>query len=274
MGASIESVLEQDYRELELVLVDDGSTDGSADLAASYAQRAPDRMQVVHHMGRKNCGMSASRNLGVAHSRGQYIAFLDADDLWLQSKTAEQVQILQEHPTADMVYGRTEIWHSWQGKDASEADHFCELGVEGNALYQPPQLFRQLLENRYQTPTTCNAMVRREVYERLGGFEGAFRGMYEDQVFFAKVHLGCTTYVSTKTWARYRQHREKLARKFSYAKYYRDRRQFLAWLADYSRSHGRYLTEDDHRLIAAELRRTQYPRLSAWQYWWRQFHGR
>src|SRR5215208_465500 len=83
---AIESILVQDYDDWELLLVDDGSTDGSTEIARRYADGDPSRIRYLTHPGGENRGMSASRNLGVRQARGEYVAFLDADDTWLQGK--------------------------------------------------------------------------------------------------------------------------------------------------------------------------------------------
>ena len=69
-----------------------------------------------------------------------------------------------------------------------------------------PRLFELLVENKAQSPTTCNALIRRSLFARIGGFEDRFRGMFEDQAFFAKALLAAPTYVDRRIWAKYRQH--------------------------------------------------------------------
>src|SRR5919107_1887161 len=88
---AIESVLAQTYDNWELLLVDDGSTDGSTRIALQCAEQYPAKVRYLEHLGHQNCGMSASRNLGVSRAKGQYIAFLDADDVWLPHKLQQQV---------------------------------------------------------------------------------------------------------------------------------------------------------------------------------------
>src|SRR5512147_1824882 len=85
---AIESVLAQTYPSWELLLVDDGSTDGASEIARSYAARHPERIRYLEHPGHRNRGMSASRNLGLQQSRGALVAFLDSDDVWLPEKLA------------------------------------------------------------------------------------------------------------------------------------------------------------------------------------------
>src|SRR5262249_40041371 len=112
---AIESVVAQTYDHWELLLADDGSTDGSTGIARQYADHYPGKVRYLEHAGHQNRGMSASRNLGIRHAVGEYIAFLDADDVWLPHKLEEQVAILNAHPETGMVYGATQVWHSWTG---------------------------------------------------------------------------------------------------------------------------------------------------------------
>lgn len=198
---AVSSIQSQSFRDWELLIVDDGSSDQTPSIAASLAAADP-RIRVLGHAGGGTRGMSASRNLGLQGASGAYVAFLDADDVWLPRKLAEQADVLDHYPSAGMVYGRTLIWNSWSGGQ----DFLYDLGVEPGRLYHPPRLFMQLLQNRCQSPTTCNAMVRRQAAIAVGGFDNKFRSMFEDQVFFAKLLAIYPTYVSDRLWAKYRQH--------------------------------------------------------------------
>src|ERR687898_692015 len=112
---AIESVFGQTYSNWELLLVDDGSTDAGTDIALHYAGRYPQKVRYLEHPGHQNRGMSASRNLGIRHARGEYVAFLDADDVWLARNLEQQVTTLGAHPEAGMVYGNTQYWYNWTG---------------------------------------------------------------------------------------------------------------------------------------------------------------
>ena len=233
LAEAVRSVLEQSLGAAELLLVDDGSTDGSTVVARRYARQQPDRVRYLEHAGHENRGMSAARNLGLAHATGEYIGFLDADDVWLPDKLAEQVAVLEREPEAGLVYGRTLIWHSWN-RAAPAQDFFYDLGVEPDRLYRPPRLFELLLENKAQSPTTCNALMRRSLLDTIGGFEEVFGGMFEDQVFFAKALITAPAYVDGRVWARYRQHPASCgARSAAAGADFGARRQFLRWLDRY-----------------------------------------
>src|SRR6266545_5517239 len=95
---AISSVFAQTYNGWELLLVDDGSTDGSTQIARKYAASYPGKIFYIAHEGHKNRGMSASRNLGIRHARCEYVAFLDGDDVWLPHKLREQVAIMRAQP--------------------------------------------------------------------------------------------------------------------------------------------------------------------------------
>ena len=262
LAEAIDSVLAQSYPELELLLVNDGSSDCSPAIAHEYAERHPGKVRVLSHPGNVNRGMSASRNLGVAHASGSYIAFLDADDVWLPTKIEEQVEILVAHPDVALLYGSTQIWHSWE-ESSRRTDFFYPLGVAVNQVYRAPQMLGNLIENRYQTPTTCNAIISRAAYLHLGGFEESFRGMYEDQAFFAKLYLAYPIYVSDRYWARYRQHGGNSGAPFSYLVYYRERQQFMKFVYERCVPYWTALDNWSRAVVKREHWRAQHPRFAA-----------
>lgn len=206
---TIESVFTQTYDNWELLLVDDGSTDRGTDIARHYAGRFPERIRYFEHENHQNYGTGASRNLGIHQAKGKYIAFLDADDLWLPKKLEQQVVIMESRHDVAMVYGRTLVWHSWAGAHQKNGeDHFRDLGVIPDSVIEPPKLSVFLLRNDFQAPTTSNTLIRAEIFNRIGMFEENFRGMYEDKAFFIKIFLNFPVYVTDKCYAKYRQHRE------------------------------------------------------------------
>ena len=97
---AMESVLRQSYRNLELIMIDDGSTDDSLSMMRAYAAQ-DDRVRVIAN--EKNRGVSYVRNCGIRAARGEYIALLDSDDVWLENKLESQVR-LQQETGADIVY--------------------------------------------------------------------------------------------------------------------------------------------------------------------------
>jgi glycosyltransferase involved in cell wall biosynthesis len=226
---AIESIFAQDYADSELLLVDDGSTDGSSELARRYAECHPQRVRYLTHPGRENRGMSASRNLGVREARGEYVAFLDADDTWLPGKLTRQVSILDSYPTAAMVYGPTLRWYSWDGVTPDEPRQFP---LEADRVIDAPFLVRWLLQ-RQAAPAMGSILARRDAVLEVGGFEDEFRDLYEDQVFHLKMFLRHAAFVSTECWDRYRKHRDSTCVAAPEQEHDRARRRFLEFARRY-----------------------------------------
>ena len=243
---AVESVLAQTYPRWELLLCDDGSTDGSPDLARRFAAEYPDRIRYLHHPGHANRGMSATRNLGLAHAQGEFIAFLDGDDAWVPEKLARQVSLLEQHPEAGAVYGRLHVWHAWTRREADLArDYTQPLGVTPDSLVAGPDLLVRFLRNDIYTPS--GLLFRRTVLEAVGGYEEAFRGLHEDGVVLAKICLRWPLYASGEVWYKYRQHPDSSCNQAMAEG--RDRPAllaFLTWLESYLRETGNTQTEVAH----------------------------
>jgi glycosyltransferase involved in cell wall biosynthesis len=204
---AIRSVVAQTYPNWELLLVDDGSTDGSSAVARSYAARYPDRIRYLHHPQHQNRGMSASRNLGIEHARGEFIALVDADDTWLPQKLERQVAVLASHPDVGMVFGPTLSWYSWAPEsDPSERDAVTKLPSGKVPTPGGQRVLARILAGRGAPIHTCSMLARRQAVVDIGGFEDQFRGLFEDQAFFAKMLLGYPVYVMREPLDRYRQH--------------------------------------------------------------------
>jgi glycosyltransferase involved in cell wall biosynthesis len=207
LAEAIESVFTQSNPNWELFLVDDASTDGSSALAARYAEARGERVRYLEPARDGPRGTSASRNLGVRQARGRYVAFLDGDDVWLPRKLEDQVTILEDHPEVALVYGRTEYWYSWTESPAdAERDFVRPLGVEANTVVAPARLLTLALESTAPVAWPSDFMVRRSIFERVGGFEERFPGLFDDQALLAKLYLTEPEFVSDRCWFRYRRH--------------------------------------------------------------------
>src|SRR5215813_4804398 len=235
---AIESVSAQTYDNWELLLVDDGSSDASTEIALQYAEQYPIKVRYLEHESHQNRGMSASRNLGVRQSTGEYVAFLDADDVWLPDKLEEQVAILSSHPEAAMICGPVQWWYSWTGNaEDIQRDHVVALPIQPDTLVKPPHLLACLLGN--ETVTTTSGLVRRKAIESVGGLEESFRGLYEDQAFCAKLCSKASVFVASGCWYRWRKHpRSSCSVAVSTGQYRHARLTFLRWLEKYLRQQG------------------------------------
>lgn len=102
IGETIESVINQTYKNWEMIIVDDGSTDKIGNIVKNYCKRDIR----IKYFWQKNSGRPAvPRNVAIRKAKGKYIAFLDSDDLWVSEKLARQVEYMEKHPDLDLVYG-------------------------------------------------------------------------------------------------------------------------------------------------------------------------
>ncbi len=203
---AVESVFAQTYQRWELILVDDGSTDRSSDIARKLTDEYPSKIRYVEHAGHQNLGMSASRNVGIESAKGEYIALLDSDDVWLPAKLEEQVTLFDLFPDAKLLYGNNLFWRSWN-ENRKEADYQFELGARVDRVFYPPEMFLlYLIPVKAATPAPSDMIFSREMAQKLGGFETVFRNMYEEQPFLVKVFTNEPVYVSSKCWTRHREH--------------------------------------------------------------------
>lgn len=255
---AIESVVNQAFRDWELLLVDDGATDRSASIARSWATRHPHKIRRLSHADNGNHGSSAARNLGLANASGQYVAFLDADDVWTEDILEDQVAILEANSSAAMVYGPILWWYGWTGRtDDIERDYIEDLGVPANSLIRPPTLLTLFVRDRAAVPSAM--LIRREAIGGTGLFEQEFTGLYDDQVFLAKLCLVHTVFASSESWYRYRQHSDSMcARSMVTGEYFSSRPVFLQWLADYLTSQD-VVNRDLWRAVDEELWPFRHP---------------
>lgn len=141
LAEAIESVLQQTWPSLELIIVDDGSTDSSAQIVQSYGDR-------IRYHYQENAGLGAARNAGIAMARGNYIAFLDADDLWPPQKLERQMEFLKRNPDAGMVFGLAEQFHSPELPEERKRelqDHGQILaGYSGGTLLARKEIFEKV----------------------------------------------------------------------------------------------------------------------------------
>lgn len=259
---AITSVFAQNYEKWELLLVDDGSTDGSTQIALRYAQLYPDRVSYLQHAGHQNRGISASQNLGISVAKGEYLAFLDSDDIWFPEKLERQVSILDSQPEAMMVYGQTQYWFSWNA-DAREhrSDQMIPSGVEVDRLLRPPLLLLRTLREETPVPCPSDVMVRRRAAIEVGAFEDSFRRIFTDQVFYAKLCLRWPVFVSGQNWFKYRKHPgSAVAVVKDQGRLRRARLRYLKWLERYLDDHPSADRQVRRAIWNARLR-TLFPRL-------------
>jgi len=148
---AIDSVLAQDYEGIELLVIDDGSTDHTFSILKGYGQR-------IRAFRQSRKGVSAARNLGLEKSAGEYIAYLDSDDVWLPRKISIQARFLDRNPDYPLCYTE-EIWYRNGIRVNSGRRHRKYSG----------RIFTHCLPLCIISPSS--AMTRRKVLEEAGGFD-------------------------------------------------------------------------------------------------------
>jgi glycosyltransferase involved in cell wall biosynthesis len=266
---TIASLLAQSVSDWELLLIDDGSSDVSVVLARDYASRFPGRIRYLQHAGGGNRGKSASRNLGIANARGTYLTFLDADDVFLPHKLEHQMQLLDRHPQAVMVYGNTQYWRSWDvSSKRDQRDTVGRLGVPTDRVYEPPELLVAWLRDPGIVPCICGLLARTSVVRSTGAFDESIQDLFEDQIFLVKMLLSGSVYVERGCGERYRQHSgSSSAVAIASGRYHPTRSNpahllYLEWLQQYLSAQG-YLTDPLEHALRGAFRPYRYPRIDS-----------
>lgn len=207
LDEAIQSIINQSFKDWELILVDDGSTDSSNSIAKKYINQYPQKIFLFNHQDRQRLGASASRNVGIKNAKGKFVTFLDSDDVLYPQTIAKELEAFQLNPKADVVCGTLDYWHSWSTENnQTEIDFTANLGVKLEKLYAPPSLLIHNLIAGGRKPGINCVMVKKDFINSIGAFEGDFRHVSEDQVFWSKISLNGKIYVMDASLARYRQH--------------------------------------------------------------------
>lgn len=157
LAEAVVSVLEQDYRPIEVIIVDDGSTDG-ATLQGAH-ELAAGHLGLVRVATQANSGPGAARERGRLMAQGEYIQYLDSDDLLLPGKFNAQVQALRSHPTSDVAYGMTRYRH---------ADGTVAPGPWKGSGVERPSMFPSFLNERWWDTST--PLYRATICEKAGAW--------------------------------------------------------------------------------------------------------
>ena len=113
LNEAIESVLSQKFNTWELLIIIDGSTDNSREIATDYAAR-DSRIRVLQHPGGQNKGVSATRNLGILQAKGDWIAPLDSDDIWRPDKLEKELEIIKAYPSLVLIWSKAKIKYEYK----------------------------------------------------------------------------------------------------------------------------------------------------------------
>ena len=192
VGHTLDSVLAQTWQNLEVIVCDDGSTDGTLRLLDAYRDRV-----LVHRQ--RNRGVSAARNRGAEFARGEFIAFLDHDDLWEPDMLERQVGVLIQNPGYGLVYGDSWIIDS-AGESFGQRKHFLE--------YRSGDVYGDLLQGNF-IPIETSVMPTR-VFRDMDGFDASLRYL-EDYDLYLRVAEHHSVAFQPVPVARYRIHDHNLS---------------------------------------------------------------
>jgi glycosyltransferase involved in cell wall biosynthesis len=193
LAETLDSILQQTHSSLEIIVADDGSTDGTAAIVAGYGER-------VTYLWQPNAGETAARNLGLRAARGHFVAFLDADDLWHPDKLARQVTRFQDRPDLDLCFTRFENF--WSPECTAEAEYYRKRAFSpASSAY-----------------SICTVLARRAAFQKFGHFvDDGRRGPQNLIWLFHAAEHGARIEMLPDLLMYRRLHRENLSRKRSTA---------------------------------------------------------
>jgi len=155
---AIDSVLNQSYQDFEIILVNDGSTDDTQVVVDSYSKKA---FNTIHYIAQENKGLACARNVGIRNAHGNYLALLDADDVWLPKRLELGVAMLDAHPEIALVHANV-VWMTEEGAVQSEAKRYRNTFSD--------QIVKSLfLRNVHISCPTV--LMRRECIDKVGMFD-------------------------------------------------------------------------------------------------------
>lgn len=168
IAEALQSIFNQDYPNMEVIVIDDGSTDRTSEVVNKFLGK-------LLYYFQENAGIAAAKNLGIEKATGDYFSFLDADDLWLNEKTNKQISLLLDDPSVDLVFGNVKQFYS------------PELTAETREKYLCP-------ENAYPGIHSGTMLIRRESFFKVGLFDTKWhKGIFNDWYLRAS-EVGFKTY--------------------------------------------------------------------------------
>ena len=196
---TVDSVLAQTYPRIQLIVTDDGSSDGTLEILQSYAAKG--QLTLLRHPGGQNRGQSASLNLALEHAHGEYISILDSDDMFAPRKLEVLVGFLERHPEFGLAYS------NGFAVDESDNIHY-EIHTPDHKEENDPN--RLLMDCYFLLPQ--NAVVRRSVLTKAGKFEESFRSAQDHDMLLRIAEIAKLAYLPEHLFY-YRRHDDSISAK-------------------------------------------------------------
>ncbi|MCK5580787.1 MAG: glycosyltransferase [Candidatus Omnitrophica bacterium] len=162
IAETLESVLNQTYPRFEIIVVDDGSTDSTEGIVRGYVEKHPEK--VVYYR-QENGGAAKTRNVGLSHAKGEYIAFLDGDDIFFPEKLEKTIAFLEQYHNYALVY--TDMFL------IDDEGHFLKHWLESKKYFDQGHIFINLLKECFFIPSSV--VIRKEILDQVGGFDENIR---------------------------------------------------------------------------------------------------
>jgi len=181
ISETIESVIAQTYQDWEIIAVDDGSTDKTPEILKEYEKKLSKKLRVITQ---KNSGVSIARNTGIAAAKGEYIAFLDHDDLWMPEKLEKQIKLLDSNKELGLVYSDS---YMIDESGNLKKDTFINSIMSKNILQS--KVFRGNIFNELfcvDFIPLLTTIVRKDVFDKVGMFNPKYK-ISEDYDLFLKI---------------------------------------------------------------------------------------
>jgi glycosyltransferase involved in cell wall biosynthesis len=193
ISKSIYSVLCQDYQNLELIIIDDGSTDHTTEVVGAI-----DDPRIIYLKLEQNQGPAFARNVGISRAKGNFIAFIDSDDIWLPDKLGLQIDIMQRLPQIDILFGNYLNINHVHGSEALGFDQTCEgldalttKSLSDNIFLIVDRLARGLLISNFIAPSSV--LMKSLLFENIGNFFEGLRGA-SDLEFWLRASINNVNY--------------------------------------------------------------------------------
>ncbi len=184
IAETIESVLNQTYKDYEIIIVDDGSVDGTRDALSPYKQK-------IRYHYKENGGIASAKNTGISLSEAEFVAFLDHDDLWVSDKLQLQMECFKENPQVGLVYAQYTSF-----RDGKELRTKPEKGYSG-------WIFKELLAKSFIQTSTV--MVKKECLNIVGSYDESF-SLGDEYDMFLRISKKFQCGFVDKGLTRYRVH--------------------------------------------------------------------